>query len=60
MEFHGGPADGTVEEYPDLDIALPSLYWQAIGSPEITSIYHRSADAPDPGTGAWRYQVART
>jgi hypothetical protein len=55
VEFEGGPADGAVEEFTNLEIALPSLYWHR---EEIAAVYHRGATRPDPATGAWRYHLA--
>jgi hypothetical protein len=58
VEFQGGPADGTVQEYPALDRALPSLYWQRDELSEARAVYHRSVDRPDPDTGVWQYHLA--
>ncbi|MFC4943673.1 hypothetical protein [Pseudonocardia sp. GCM10023141] len=54
VEFRGGPADGTVREYP-FERALPSLYWQADVSDDRRGVYRREGDAPDSITGLWRY-----
>lgn len=60
VQFEGGPADGTVTEYPSFSTALPSLLWCRDKPEAVAAIYHRAGDAPDPGTGCWRYTVART
>ncbi len=57
VEFHGGPADGTVEEYR-FSTALPSLYWSRDEPDRVAAIYRRSSEQPDPITGAWRYSLA--
>lgn len=55
VEFEGGPADGTLQDYPQLNAPLPSLYWSST-TDENASIYHRLADEPDRATGRWRYR----
>lgn len=57
VEFEGGPADGTVKEYPSLAAALPSLFWSR-DEPPVAATYRRLSDEPDPVTGRWRYVVA--
>lgn len=57
VEFEGGPADGTVHEYPDLGTALPSLYWSRDEPQPVSAVYHRASADPDPQTGRWRYVV---
>jgi hypothetical protein len=58
VEYLDGPAKGTVQEFPRLDIALPSLLWSdgAAGRREAT--YHRVGDQPDPVSGHWIYRPA--
>ncbi len=60
VEFEGGPADGTITEYPSFSTALPSLLWSSEEPEAIAAIYRRAGDAPDPTTGAWRYTLTRT
>jgi hypothetical protein len=50
VAFEGGPADGTVKEYP-LAAALPSLFWDGDEPPYVAAIYRRASSEPDPVTG---------
>jgi hypothetical protein len=56
-EFIDGPACGTVQSYPDLSSALPSLWWSSEGSPRTEATYHRMGGQPDPLTGHWYYRL---
>lgn len=58
VEFEGGPADGTVHEYPEIGIALPSLYWSRDEPHPVAATYRRLSNQPDPITGRWRYVIA--
>lgn len=55
VKFEGGPADGVVQEYPSIDRALPSLYWQGDEPVGQRAVYHVLDDMPDPTTGLLRY-----
>jgi hypothetical protein len=57
IAFEGGPADGTVQDYPRLGTALPSVYWSREEPQHISAVYRRLTDAPDPTTGIWRYSI---
>ena len=46
VEFEGGPADGTVQDYPQFSAPLPSLYRGSV-TDQNGSIYQRSADEPN-------------
>jgi hypothetical protein len=50
-EFVDGPARGTLQSYPDLSSALPSVWWSSEGSPRTEATYHRMGGQPDPLTG---------
>jgi hypothetical protein len=56
-EFIDGPARGTVQSYPDLSSALPSLQWGSDDSPRTGATYHRVGGQPDPLTGHWYYRL---
>jgi hypothetical protein len=57
-EFIDGPARGTVQTYPELSSALPSLWWGSDDSPPSEATYHRMGGQPDPVTGHWYYRLA--
>jgi hypothetical protein len=57
VEFIDGPARGTVQSYPDLSSALPSLWWCSDDSAHTEATYHRWAicltHRQDTGTTDW-------
>lgn len=57
VKFAGGPADGVEHEYPYIERALPSLYWQR-EQPTAQAVYRRLGEAPDPATGLWSYEFS--
>jgi hypothetical protein len=58
VEYLDGPAMGKVQEFPWLDVALPSLLWQDAAAARREAIYHRVDDQPDPVSGHWVYRAA--
>jgi hypothetical protein len=58
VEFVDGPARGTVQSYPNLNSALPSLLWCSDHSPQTEATYHRVGGQTDPLTGHWYYRLA--
>ena len=48
-----------MHDYPELNAALPSLFWSRAPGDQA-SIYHLSAEQPDPSTGRWRYQFSHS
>ena len=56
VTFHGGPADGSVQDYPYLTQALPQLYWRS-DRHDVGAVYRRGTDVADVRTGTWHYQA---
>jgi hypothetical protein len=57
-EFIDGPSRGTVQSYPDLSSALPSVRWCSDDSPRTEATYHRMGGQPAPLTRHWYYRLA--
>lgn len=54
VHFVGGPADGLEQDYPELELALPSLYWHD-ETDARAGVYRRDDDRSEPAVGSWRY-----